>query len=104
MNECTEYTFTFENGDEAKFRKILARLDDDEYTLIEDVRLVDPDNPRYSKKTMVLEMEPESCLTIRLGMKEVTIRRKRSEDELAEEQALIDRQKITIKVIVPDNL
>ena len=98
-----KYTFTFEQNEEAKFKKILARLEDDEYNVIEEISLVDPEDPRYSKKKTVIEMDPEACLTIRMGMKEVVIRRERTEEELAEEKANEDRHKVKINVIMPSN-
>jgi hypothetical protein len=46
-------------------------------------------------------MDPEAALTFRLGMKAVKIRRERTEEELAEEKELNDRNTIRINVQVP---
>jgi hypothetical protein len=100
MTDMTEYTFTFEQAEEAKFRRCLDRLDPDEYRIIKDVYLVKPEEPRYSDKAMVIEMEPDAALTFRLGMKNVKIRRARTEEELAEEKRIEDQHKITINVKV----
>lgn len=100
----TEYTFTFDRGDEGKFREVLSRLEPDEYNIIQDVVLVNPEEPRYSDKSMIIEMEEEACLTFRLGMKFVKIRRKRTEEELAAEKELEDRHKIKITVQVDPSM
>ena len=103
MTEKINYTFTFKHDSEGKFRNVLSRLDESEYDIVEDVSLVKPDDGKYSDKKMVIEMEPEACLTFRLGMKEVKIRRARTEEELAEEKALDDMNtvRITVKVNPP---
>ncbi len=100
----TEYTFTFDRNDEWKFREVLSRLDPEEYNIITDIHLVDDKDPRYSDKTAVIEMEEEACLTFRLGMKQVRIRRKRTEEELAEEAALEERHKIKVTVKVDPSM
>jgi len=100
----TKYTFTFEPGDEKKFREVLSRLEPEEYNITEDVRPVDhkPDaDIRYVDRQMVIEMDPEAALTFRLGMKQVKIRRERTEEELAEEKRINDQHTITITVQVP---
>ncbi len=100
----TKYTFTFEPAAERKFREVLSRLEPEEYNIIEDVRPVDhkeDDDLRYVDRQMILEMDPEAALTFRLGMKEVKIRRERTEEELAEEKELNDRNTIRINVQVP---
>lgn len=97
-----KYTFTFDNDRERKFREVLNRLDESEYSIIQDVTLlpeVVPNKP--PQKQAIISMDPESCLTFRLGMREINIRRERTDEELIEEKALIDSNKITIKVIVP---
>jgi len=99
-----KYTFTFEPGAERKFREVLSRLEDNEYTIIEEVRPVEhkPDaDLRYVDRQMVIEMDPEAALTFRLGMKEVKIRRERTEEELAEEKELHDRNTIKVTIQVP---
>lgn len=100
----TQYTFTFEPDAEKKFRDILSRLEADEYTVIEDVRLVDHKEDadlRYVDRQMVLDMDPEAALTFRLGMKTVKIRRERTEEELAEEAELKEKNTIRVNVMVP---
>lgn len=100
-----KYTITFDKDSESKFRSILTRLDPSEYTLVEDVRIADhtPDeDPRYVDRQAIVDMDPEACLTFRLGMRNVKIRRERTEEELAEEQALKDANTIKIKVIMDD--
>jgi hypothetical protein len=96
-----KYTFTFGNKDEAQFRSVLSRLDDSEYNIIEEMILVKPDEPRYSDKQMVIEMDPDACLTFRLGMKQLKIRRERTEEELAAEKELDDRHKVRVTIHVP---
>ena len=100
----TKYTFTFDPKDERKFREVLSRLDDGEYTILEDVRPVDHKEGidiREIDRQMIIEMDPEAALTFRLGMKFVKIRRERTEEELAEEKELHDRNTIRINVEVP---
>jgi hypothetical protein len=97
----TQYTFTFDQAEERRFNEVLSRLEDDEFTVIEPVKLVDEKDPRYSDKQTVIEMDPEACLTIRMGMKNVKIRRARTEEELAVEQENEDRHKVKITVHVP---
>lgn len=95
-----EYTFTFGPDEEGKFRRIVDRLEPDEYTVLEEIKVVDETNPRYSDRQTIMDMDPEAALTFRLGMKNLKIRRKRTEEELAEEKALHDANtvKITVKV------
>lgn len=99
-----KYTFTMELASERKFREVLSRLDPEEYNIIEDIRPVDHKDDAdllYVDWQMIIEMEPEAALTFRLGMKEVKIRRERTEEELAEEKELNDRNTIRINVQVP---
>lgn len=98
----TNYTFTFNYQAEKKFREVLSRLDPDEYTIVKDIAPTKVDDPKYSDRETIMEMDAESALTFRLGMKDVTIRRERTEEELAEEKAINDRHKVSITVIVPD--
>lgn len=100
-----KYTFQFERDAEAKFKSVLSRLDPSEYTVIEDVHIV-PDKDgtidnRYGMRETVLEMEEDCALTFRLGMKNVKIRRERTEEELAEEAEIKERNTVKITVIVP---
>jgi len=100
----TKYTFTFEPAAERKFREVLSRLEPEEYNILEDVHPVDhkeDDDLRYVDRQTVIEMDPEAALTFRLGMKEVKIRRERTEEELAEEKEINDRNTIRINVQVP---
>lgn len=99
-----KYTFTFEPGSEKKFREVLSRLEPDEYTIVEDIRPVDhkdTDDIRYVDRQAIIEMDPEAALTFRLGMKELKIRRERTEEELAEEKEIEERNTIRINVQVP---
>lgn len=96
----TQYTFTFDPADERKFREVLSRLDEDEYTVIKEITSLKPDD-RWSQKETVIEMEPDACLTFRLGMKQVKIRRERTEEELAAEKEIEDRNTIKVVVQVP---
>lgn len=97
-----KYTYTFEKEDEWKFREVLSRLDPSEYIMHQDVVTVEKEkiDPRYWQREAILEMDPEACLTFRLGMKHIKIRRERTEEELAAEKALDDQNtvKITVKV------
>lgn len=97
----TNYTFTFPKDEEGKFRRILDRLDETEYQVISGIEPVDKENPRYSELQTVMEMDPECALTFRMGMKELKIRRERTEEELAKEKEIEERNTIRIKVIVP---
>lgn len=96
-----KYTYTFERDDESRFRDCLSRLDPEEYTLIRDVYIVDEANARYSQREAIVEMEPDACLTIRLGMKQIKIRRERTEEELEMEKELNERNTVRITVQVP---
>lgn len=96
-----EYTFTFEKAAQGRFLDIMGRLDPGYHTIIKEISMVNPEDPRYSDLTTTVDMDPEDCLTIRMGMKNVNIRRKRSEEEEAADKALDDRHKITVRVQVP---
>lgn len=93
-----QYTFSFEPSDERLFRRIMSRLDDDEYTVVKDI--IQDATDKYNRPLMstIMEMDPEAASMFRLGMKELTIRRTRTEEELAEEQALKDKN--TVKIII----
>lgn len=97
----TKYTFTFDPADENKFNEVLSRLEPDQYTILEETRLVNPEKPRESDKQTIIEMEPEAALTFRLGMKFLKIRRERTEEELAEEKRVDDMNTVRITVQVP---
>jgi hypothetical protein len=96
----TKYTLTFDYKEESKFRQILSRLDESEYIILEDLKSVD-ESSRYSDKQVVMEIDSESCLTFRMGMSKVIIRREKSEEELAAEKERDERHKIHINVTVP---
>ncbi|HEY6435609.1 MAG TPA: hypothetical protein VIY47_03400 [Ignavibacteriaceae bacterium] len=97
-----KYTITFDHTHEKKFREVLSRLDEGEYTIVKDIDLVPDLKPhQIPQKQTIIDMDPEACLTFRLGMREVKIRRERTEEELAAEKALQDANTIKIKVIVP---
>ena len=99
----TKYTITFDRGSERKFREVLSRLDESEYTIIKEIQEVP--NEKFDKRDWdmetIIEMDPEACLTFRLGMKFVKIRRERSEEELAAEKERDERNTIRINVQVP---
>jgi hypothetical protein len=96
----TKYTFTFDQENEGVFREVLSRLEPDEYSVVEDIRLIDDKEPRYSQKQAILEIgEEESCLTFRMRMgNSIKIRRERTEEELAEEKAINDMHTIRVNV------
>lgn len=96
----TKYTFTFDPQDERQFNSILARLEPEEYNVIQPADWVKPETPRESDKFTIIEMDSDAALTFRLGMKHLKIRRERTEEELAEEKALHEANtvKITVKV------
>jgi hypothetical protein len=96
-----KYTLTFEREEEGRFQNVLDRLDPDEYKIVEEVKLLAPDDPRYSLRQAVIEMDPEACLTFRLGMKNIKIRRERTEEELAVEEEINSRNTIKVTVQVP---
>ena len=98
MNE--EYTFTFEKEEEARFRNILSRLDPDEYVIVEDFHLVDPEHPRTSDIAVKIQMDPEAASTFRFGMKRLSIRRTRTEEELAAEKERDEKSRVSITVKV----
>lgn len=97
-SERTEYTFVFDPKDEGKFRQIMERLDPEEFTVIKEIGPVDPEKPKECDLETIMEMVPEACLTFRLGMKSLRIRRYRSEEEEAERKAMEDRHKVKIRV------
>ena len=100
----TKYTFTFAPEDEQRFLRVLGRLEEGEYNILEEIQLAEhkpDDDLRYVDRQMVIEMDPEACLTFRLGMKELKIRRQRTEEELAEEKEINDRNTVRINVQVP---
>ncbi len=96
----TEYTFTFNQADEKRFNSIKDRLDPDEFNVVEETHLVNPDDPRYSELATKIEMDPEAASTFRFSMKQLKIRRTRTEEELAEEKAQEEKNTITINVKV----
>lgn len=96
----TQYTFTFDQGDEKNFNRIKSRLDPDEYTVDEEIHKVNEEDGRYSELTTKITMVPEAASTFRFGMKNVKIRRYRTEAEEAEAKAREDRNKVTINVKV----
>ncbi len=99
--ERTQYKFTFEAGAEGNFRRIMGRLDPDEYTVVEEIHQVDVDKGRHSDLTTTMVMVPEAASTFRLGMKHLEIKRHRSDDEEAAIKSREDRHKVTITVQVP---
>lgn len=100
MEERTQYTFTFDPSEEKNFRRIMDRLDPDEFTVEEAIHQDQPDLGRQSHLSTKMTMEPEAASTFRFGMKEVKIRRYRTEAEEAEIKAREDKNKVTITVKV----
>jgi len=96
----TEYTFTFEAYEEAKFRRILERLEPEEFGVIKTITQIEDERGNKKMET-IMEMDPEAALTFRLGMKELKIRRKRTEEELAAEKELEEKNTVRITVLVP---
>ena len=96
----TKFTFTIPADEEAKFRRIVERLEPEEYTVLEEIHPINPDDARSCDRQTIMEMDPEAALTFRLGMKWVKIRRERTEEELAEEKRINDQHtvKITVRV------
>lgn len=99
----TKYTFTFGYDEETKFKNILSRLDESEYNIIEPIQVVDEENPRRSDRKTVMEMDSEAALTFRMGMKELKIRRERTEEELKAEEERDARHKVKVIVQVPSD-
>jgi hypothetical protein len=97
----TKYTFTFPSEEERQFGRILERLDPSEYNVLEPIGPVDKENPRRSDRQTIMEMDPEAALTFRMGMKELKIRRERTEEELAAEKERDERNKVKIVIQVP---
>lgn len=99
----TKYTFTFGYDEEGKFRSILGRLDDGEYNVIEPIHPIPKENEkeRYADRETIMEMDPEAALTFRMGMKNVKIRRERTEEELKAEEERDARHKVKVVIQVP---
>ena len=96
-----KYTFTFPFDEERQFGRILERLDPSEYNVLEDICPVDKANPRRSDRQTIMEMDPEAALTFRMGMKNLKIRRERTEEELKAEEERDARHKVKVVVQVP---
>src|SRR5690606_29146311 len=86
-----------------QFNRIVERLDPEEFTVLSPIAPVDsyPKAARRSDRTTEMEMEAEAALTFRMGMKQVVIRRERTEEELKAEEERDARNRITIRVQVP---
>lgn len=99
----TKYTFTFGPEEERKFRDIMGRLDESEYTVVEPIRVVPKDgySERYCDRETIMEMDPEAALTFRMGMKNLKIRRERTEEEIKAEEERDARHKVKVVVQVP---
>lgn len=98
-----KYTFTFQPEFESTFKKIIGRLEPEEYNIIQDIKVVDENNPRYSDREVIIEMNSECALTFRMGMKSLKIRRERTEEELAIEKEREERNKVKIVIQVPED-
>jgi hypothetical protein len=101
----TKYTFTFGYAEERVFKEVVSRLDPDEFIIIEDIKALEPvgeEDPRYTDRQSIIEMEPEAASTFRFRMGDrIKIRRERSEEELAEEKEINDRHTIKVTIQVP---
>jgi len=99
----TKYTFTFGYDEERKFNTILSRLDEGEYNVLEPVHPVVKENvpERYADREAIIEMDPEAALTFRMGMKNLKIRRERTEEELKAEEERDARHKVKVVIQVP---
>lgn len=95
-----EYTFTFDKDDEKQFRRILDRLDPEEYQTKQEITPIESKNSREHELSTVIVMEPEAASTFRFGMKKLKIKRFRTEQEEAEKKAIEDSNKVVIKVKV----
>ena len=101
-----KYTFQFEKYSLARFNSILNRLDESEYTVVKEPELITHNekgekyyDPYYEA---ILDMDSECCLTFRMGMgNSIKIRRERTEEELAEEKRLHEKNTIRVNVQVP---
>lgn len=91
---------TFDREELRAFHNVLERLEEGSYTVHKPVAKVNPDE-YHSDYTAEIETDEMSCLTFRMGMKHLKIRRERTEDELAEEKAIEDRHRVKVTVIVP---
>jgi formylmethanofuran dehydrogenase subunit D len=100
-----KYTFTFPYTEERVFKEVVSRLDPDEFVVIEDIKALEPireEDPRYTDRQTIIEMEPEAASTFRFRMGDrIKIRRERTEEELAEEKEINDRNTIKVTVHVP---
>ena len=93
---------TFDREELRAFNSVLERLEEGTYTVLKPVEKVNPDE-YHSGYTAEIETDEMSCLTFRMGMKHLKIRRERTEEELAEEKAIEDRHRVKVTVIVPKN-
>ena len=98
-----KYTFTFSYEEERQFRSVMGRLDENEYTIIESIHPVIKENisERYADRETVMEMDAESALTFRMGVKNLKIRRERTEEEIKAEEERDARHKVKVVVQVP---
>ena len=98
----TKYTFSFDKQSERQFNSVLERLDPNYYTIIQPILdFEDPKRPHEKRRYTIMEMESEDSVQFRLTMgNDISIRRERTEEELAEEKALDEANtvKITVKV------
>ena len=95
-----KYTLTFDRQQLRTFYEVLERLEENSYVIHKAAEKVSPDD-YYSDYTTEIETDEMSCLTFRMGMKDLKIRRERTEEELAEEKAIEERHKVKVTVMVP---
>jgi hypothetical protein len=80
----TQYTFTFNISDKARFLAIRSLLDPDEFTIVSDI--ADTSGP-YAEYETTMKMDPEAAATFRFGMVNLKIKRLRTDDEIEAEAA-----------------
>lgn len=99
MNDPKQFTFTFNKDDETSFRRILGRLEDDEYTVVQPIKLVVDEKATYiTDMDFIAEMDAESASMFRFGMKNVKIKQLRTAEEEAERAAIREQHRVKITV------
>ena len=96
-----KYTLTFDITEKNKFSAILSRLNDEEYTIIEDISIVSDTNKYVSECRTIIDMDTECALTFKMGMKTVKLRKERSAEELEQEKERNDRHVVSVTVKIP---
>lgn len=99
------YTFTFNKTDTKLFGKILSRLNEDDYEIVEPIAdYVEEGKRQYEPQVRtVMNVDPEACSMFRFGMKHLIIRRARTEEEEEAERKQREENTIRINVRIPQN-